>query len=290
MTNQRPVSYDPGATYTVRTFDVEYLQAAGQKWLARVYQPEGQGPFPVLLDVHGGAWSGGDRFGDELIDSALAASGMVVASIDFRIAPEFPYPAQVQDANYAIRWLKAHAGELNGDAAVIGALGRSSGGHTVLLNAMLPRDARYSAIPLPEAPQADAAVDYAMGLWPVLDSYGRYAIAKESENPRLVEASFGYFLTEEAMREGNPQGVLERGGQEALPPVLVLHGSADTNVPLHLVEQCAGNYRAAGGDFTLEVFPDQPHTFAAEPGPLTDQAVALLRGFIAAQLASHVPA
>ena len=215
---------------------------------------------------------------------------MVVASIDFRIAPEFPYPAQVQDANYATRWLKAHAGELNGDASVIGALGRSSGGHTVLLNAMLPATPGTAPSPSRRRPRPTRRWTTPWACGPSSTHTGRYAIAKESENPRLVEASFGYFLTEEAMQEGNPQGVLERGEQKAMPPVQVLHGSADTNVPLHLVEQFAGNYRAAGGEFTLEVFPDQPHTFAAEPGPLTDQAIALLRGFIAAQLASHVPA
>ena len=289
MTTKGQVTYDPRATYPVRTYDVEYLETAGQKWLARVYRPEGPGPFPALLDIHGGAWSGGDRMGDELIDNALASAGLVVVSIDFRIAPEHPYPAQVQDANYAVRWLKAHAGELGADASVVGALGRSSGGHTVLLIGLRPRDPQYSALPLPEAPEADASLDYVMALWPVLDSYARYQNAQENQNAHLVEASLGYFLTEEAMQQGNPQGVLERGEQQALPPAQILHGSADTNVPLHLVERFAENYRAAGGESTLEVFLDEPHTFAAQPGPVTDRAIELLRAFIAKQVAVRVP-
>jgi acetyl esterase/lipase len=289
MTTERQIAYDPKATYPIRAFDVEYMPAAGQAWLARVYQPETPGLFPALLDIHGGAWSGGDRLGDELIDRALASAGLVVVSIDFRVAPEHPYPAQVQDANYAVRWLKAHARELGADASLVGALGRSSGGHTALLLGLRPRDPAFNAIPLPEAPEVDASLDFVLGLWPVLDSYARYQIARENERTSLVEASLGYFLTEEGMQQGNPQGVLERGEQEALPPTMVLHGSADTNVPLHLVEWFAEKYRVAGGRFTLEVFPDQPHTFAAEPGSTTDRAVELLRGFVASQVAAWKP-
>lgn len=283
-TNQR-ATYDPSAAYAFNEFDVEYLAIDGRSFFARLYRPEGTGPFPVVVDIHGGAWSGSDRLTNASIDEPLAASGMLVAAIDFRIAPEDPYPAQVQDANFAIRWLKANASEYGGDGSAIGVIGRSSGGHTALLNALRPSDPRYSAIPLPEAPGVDASVAYVQTLWPVLDSYARYEIAKQNGSAHLIEASDGYFLTAEAMREGNPQGVLERGEQEALPPTQVIHGSADTNVPLHLVERFAENYRSAGGELRLDVFPDQPHTFASEAGPLTDEVVALMRGFIAEQLA-----
>ena len=287
----RPVvTYDPAASYAVREHDVEYLRIGDRGYLVRVYQPEGAGPFPALLDIHGGAWRGSDRLTDEVVDRALAAAGMVVASIDFRSAPEFPYPAQVQDANYAVRWLKAHAEELGADGTHVGGLGRSSGGHTVFLNALRPRDERYAAIALPEAQDADAGVAYVIALWPVLDSYTRYLIAKENGASHLIDASEGYFLTEAAMREGNPQGMLDRGEQSLLPPTQILHGSADTNVPLHLVERFAEHYRNAGGQLALEVFPGQPHTFAAEAGPLTDQAVALMQDFVAAQVAASYAA
>jgi len=164
----------------------------------------------------------------------------------------------------------------------VGVLGRSSGGHTALLLAMRPLDERYAA--LDGLADVDASVAYAITLWPVLDSYGRYLLAKEKGSEHLVTASEGYFLTEEAMREGNPQDILERGEPAVLAPTQVLHGSADTNVPLELVERFVANYRKAGGQVELEVFPDQPHTFASEPGPLTDQAVALMKAFVARQV------
>src|SRR4051812_38550121 len=87
--------YDPAAQYEVATEDVEYRREGGEAWLARVYRPCGAGSFPTLLDVHGGAWSMGDRLNDAPMDEALAASGMVVVAVDFRLAPQHAYPASL---------------------------------------------------------------------------------------------------------------------------------------------------------------------------------------------------
>jgi len=146
MATERATTYDPKATFEVTVEDVEYLTLGDGSYLARIYQPVGPGPFPTLVDIHGGAWSGSDRLTNAVTAQPLAESGLVVMSIDFRIAPEHPYPAQVQDANYAIRWLKANAGRFNGDVSQMGVLGRSSGGHTALLLAMRPLDERYAAL------------------------------------------------------------------------------------------------------------------------------------------------
>ena len=117
--------------------------------MARVYRPQGAGPFPALLDLHGGAWNNKDRKAEEPMDRALAASGVLVVAIDLTLAPEAPYPASVQDANYGVRWLKAKAASWNGDASRLGIYGSSSGGHVAQLLAMRPHDPRYNAIPRP---------------------------------------------------------------------------------------------------------------------------------------------
>ena len=114
-----------------------------------MYRPAGGGPYPALLDVHGGAWSGNHRFANTELDRTLAATGMVVVAIDFRLAPQDPYPAMVQDVNYATRWIKRNAPALGVRAGPVGALGTSSGGHLVLLSAVRPFDPRYAALPLP---------------------------------------------------------------------------------------------------------------------------------------------
>src|SRR5712691_9284928 len=148
--------------YEVELKDVEYQRIDGKPWLARIYRPKGTGPFPALIDVHGGAWHNGDRTNNAGVDLALAARGMVVAAIDFRQPPEAGYPASVCDVNVGIRWLKANARELGGTAAV-GAWGNSSGGHLVILSALRPHDSRYAALPLPGQPDVDATVSYVIG-------------------------------------------------------------------------------------------------------------------------------
>ena len=209
---------------------------------------------------------------------------VVVAVIGLRTAPEFPYPAQVQDTHYAVRWLKAHARDFNGDPDVVGGIGHSSGGHTLPLAAMLPNDPRYSALPLEGAGAVDAKLSWMTVCWPVIDSHARYLVAQQNGNERLIELSIGYFLGEDAMHEGNPQEVLDRGEQVELPPTLVIHGTADETVPIAHAERFTASYKAAGGDVRLERFEGQPHGFANEPGPQTDRMVSVVKEFIAKQL------
>ena len=113
------------------------------------------------------------------MDRALAASGVLVVAIDLTLAPEAPYPACVQDANYGVRWLKSKAASWNGDPSKIGIYGSSSGGHVAELLGMRPRDARYNAIPLPEAPTLDATVAYVATRSPISDPYARFQNAEK---------------------------------------------------------------------------------------------------------------
>src|SRR5262245_45169485 len=92
--------------------DVEYLNHGGSPLLLRLFQPKGAGPFPLMIDLHGGAWCSQDRTSDTLFCEALARSGAVVAALDFRMPPVAGYPASLADINHATRWLKARAGEL----------------------------------------------------------------------------------------------------------------------------------------------------------------------------------
>src|SRR5271155_682091 len=97
-----------------------------------------------------------DRTDNDFIAKALAESGILVASIDFRMPPEAPYPASLADINLGTRWLKAHAGEYRSRADWVGSFGTSSGGHQVLLAAMRPEDPRYSGLWLGDPPALDA--------------------------------------------------------------------------------------------------------------------------------------
>ena len=284
MATQKGYRYDPAAQYKVTERDIQYLDVDGTTRLVRIYQPEGQGPFPMLLSVHGGAWTDKDHTDNAVTSRPLAASGIVVAGIGLRTAPAFPYPAMVQDTNYGARWLKAHAADFNGDPDVVGGIGYSSGGHTLPLAAMRPNDPRYSAHSLAGGDALDAKLDWMTVCWPVIDSHARFLVAQERGAERLVENSYGYFLNEDAMHEGNPQELLDRGEQVELLPTLVIHGTADENVPIAHAERFVASYRAAGADVQYEVFEGEPHGFANEPGPQTDQMVDVVKAFIAKQL------
>src|ERR1044071_6400700 len=103
-------AYDPAAKFELVVTEVELRRnSAGRLLMARIYQPKAPGPFPTVLDLHGGAWNRKDRFAEEPMDRALAASGLLVVAVDLTLAPAAPYPACIQDANYAVRWLKQNA-------------------------------------------------------------------------------------------------------------------------------------------------------------------------------------
>src|SRR3954452_9092384 len=200
------VSYNPAAKLDITVSEVELRRnAAGRMLMARVYQPAGAGPFPTMLDLHGGAWNAKDRFAEEPMDRALAASGLLVVAIDMTLAGEAPYPACVQDANYAVRWLKSNAATWNGDASKLGVYGSSSGGHVAELLAMRPRDARYNAIPLPDAPTLDATVAWVAMRSPISDPLARYQNAQRLKRDAMMKNHTIFFDPWETIREGNPQ-------------------------------------------------------------------------------------
>ena len=132
---------------TSRTSNIS-ATATSRCWRA-IYRPKGEGPFPALVECHGGAWCLSDRITEKLRHEAMARAGIVSIALDFRSGIEAPYPASAQDINYAVRWAKANARMLKTRPDLIGLSGQSSGGHLAMLVAMRPNDPRYAAIPLP---------------------------------------------------------------------------------------------------------------------------------------------
>lgn len=278
-------AYDPAATFPVKVSEVELRRnQAGRMLIARIYQPTGAGPFPALLDLHGGAWNNKDRFAEEPMDRALAASGLMVVAIDMTLAPEAPYPACVQDANYAVRWLKANATRWNGDASKLGIYGSSSGGHVAELLAMRPRDQRYNAIPLPASADTDATVAYVAMRSPVSDPFARFKNAETLAREPMVKNHTTFFVPWETIHESNPQEILERHEPVTLVPLLIMQGALDDNVRPAVQEKFAKTYQAAGGDVQFHVFEDCEHEWVARPGPQTDRARQMVKTFIARQL------
>jgi len=278
-------SYDPAAKFEIAVSDIEFRRnRPGRMLMARIYQPKGVGPFPTMLDLHGGAWNAKDRHAEEPMDRALASSGVLVVAIDLTLAPEAPYPACVQDANYGVRWLKSNAASWSGDPSKIGVYGSSSGGHVAELLAMRPRDARYNAIPLPGAPNVDATVAYVAMRSPISDPYARFLNAERLKRDAMVKNHTVFFQPWETIHESNPQEILERHEAVSLVPMLIMQGALDDNMLPAIQEKFARTYKAAGGDCAYHVFEGSEHEWVAQPGPQTDRAREMVKAFIARQM------
>jgi acetyl esterase/lipase len=274
------------ATYEITTEDVEYLRHGDKKLIARLYKPKGEGPFPAVVDLHGGAWTSGDLSGTKGLDETLAKNGFVVASLEFRHNAD-GYPTSLVDINYAIRWIKAHARELKVDPNRVGIGGASSGGHLAMLAAMRPNDTRYAAAPLPAgSPKLDATVQAVAMSWPVINPLSRYRnaqkAAKTSNPPAyaigMKEKHDLYWKTEAAMAEGNPMLLLERGEKVQMPPALWVQGRPDmvhdyhdddSSFPGNEPERFISNYRNAGGDIEIVYIDNEQRQSNASYDPVT---------------------
>ena len=149
---------------------------------------------------------------------------------------------------------------------------------------MRPRDPRYNAIPLPEAPNVDATVAYVATRSPISDCHARYEHMVKTNRPEMIKKSKMYFDPWDSIFEANPMLMLERGEKVVLPPLLIMQGELDSNVPWQIQDKFAKLWRAAGGECELEVFKGCEHMWIHDPGPQTDRAHEVLKAFIARQL------
>ena len=250
------------------TEDIEYLRHGDRPLKLRLFRPAGDGPFPAVVDVHGGAWCTGDLTDCRARDEVLVEAGFAAAALDFRHAGD-AYPTSLIDINYAIRWLKAHAGELRIDPQRIGLSGQSSGGHLAMLCAMRPWDPGYAAIELDAgAPPVDATVRCVGMLWPVINPLSRYRHALRERRAASLPDWVGdiperhdrYWATERNMTEGNPVAALESGEAVETPPALWIQGrpdpvhdylDPDSDLGLNEPERFAHGYREAGGEMEV---------------------------------------
>jgi acetyl esterase/lipase len=248
--------------YEVDIADVEYLRHGDAPLLARLFKPQGSGPFPIMLELHGGAWVRGTRENGNAANEALAKTGVIVAALDFRT--HAPYPASVADIHYAVRWAKTQAASWKGKPDRIGAMGTSSGAHQAMLLGMRPHDARYAALPAPAGAGAvDGTLACVIMISPVIDPLGRYLYAKGLRSDCTPPEGMGaqwppmheqYWGTEEAMAEGAPARILARGEKTALPPTLTLRRAYEASHPRPDFDEFIDQYRKAGGSIDVTIF------------------------------------
>lgn len=247
-----------------KTENVIYTRRGGRDLKARLYRPQTPAPWSAIIDIHGGAWSGGDLMDGATRDEALARAGILAVAIEFRDGAD-GYPTSLQDINEAIRWLKAGSHGVRPDR--VGLTGNSSGGHLAMLAAMRPNDARYAE--LGNYPGVDASACCVGMLWPVINPLSRYHHARRQRDQatpaawvgNIPERQEGYWKSEAAMAEGNPVLILERKETVRTPPALWVQGRPDDHPHDYRDPASAfdGNeperfvhlYRVAGGSIDL---------------------------------------
>ena len=226
---------------------------AGGEVVVRVYSPAGAGPHPVLLFYHGGGWVIGDIETHDGICRALTnAAGCAVASVDYRLAPEFRYPVAVDDAYAGLRFVVDRAAQLGIDPRRVAVGGDSAGGNLAAVVALMARDRRGPAI------------RQQVLVYPVTDH--------RFDTPSYRENATGYVLTADAMAwfwrhylARDEQGAepyaspLRAPSLAGLPPALVITAECD---PLRDEgEAYAARLRDAGVPITLTRYPGMFHGF-----------------------------
>jgi len=288
--DMRHLRYDPTAQFAVKDRDVEYRRVGGRSLLAHIFEPQGPGPFPMLVDIHGGGWNRFDRLRDAPVDSELASHGIFIASLDFRLNGEAAHPAAMQDVNYAIRWFKAHAGDFNARPTGMGGLGFSSGGHQVLMAGLRPHYPPYLGDEGPAG--VDAGLDYV-----ICSGCGYDLVTAMLERapapPHDYDAFhlYDYFGGIGGVKAESPQHILDSGEKIARPAVMLVQAGGDA-LPGFTTDKAikfAQTYAESGGNIELIILPGAPHIFI-NPGLVArseamDRGLAAVRSYIARQLA-----
>jgi acetyl esterase len=232
---------------------------AGAKITADVMVPKGEGPHPVLVYLHGGGWICGSPATHRKLGHRFAEAGYLTLSIDYRLAPEHPFPAPFEDCEFAVRWAAREASRWGGDASRLAVGGDSAGGNLTAAVAAALRDD-------PDAPHISALLliygvfDFA-AMGGALDS-GIAADAKLAEaGAMLMELMVGSYLGDErsdALLSDPRVSPLHRAAK--LPPAHVMVGSADG-----LASQAATLVEALeseGVEHDYVVYEGMPHGFA----------------------------
>jgi len=224
--------------------DIVFREVDGVRLSLDVHVPEGAGPFPTAILVHGGGWVGGDKQQYiTYIFQPLSDAGFAWFSINYRLAPQFKFPADAEDVAAAIRWVKANAATYKVDPKRLALIGESAGGHLV------------SYVGARKQPGTEVAA--------VVSMYGIHdfisaAIAWKPIPDEILQL-FGIAAVDASaapvLIKASPVTYIRRD----MPPFLLIHGSKDEDVPYgQSVEMCA-KMKQAGAHCELITVEGAPH-------------------------------
>ena len=254
--------------YEVDTIELDYLARGDTRLGARIYRPRARGPFPAMVDGHGGAWIQGTFVNNDPINRRLAEGGVVVMAVDYTLPPADTYPASVADMNYAVRWLKLNAAKYDTKPEWVGLMGTSAGGHLAVLAALKPRDPRYASLPLPGGSGVGGKAFCVVTMWPVICPYTRFKenLERHARSDQLHADRVGsgleqmkYWVTEDSMAEGSPMLAVERGDPVDMPDTLYVQASGDQLHPRHCMDRFCAAYRKRDGKVETLLVEGEPY-------------------------------
>jgi len=261
-TTQPPVEAEREAMTSSTTFDssklgtiekdVTYCTMDGIALKLDIYYPDSASLWPVTIYVHGGGWSSGDKAkgAGALEIPALQSAGFLVVAINYRLAPENPFPAMIEDAKCAVRYLRTHADEYNLDPNRIGVWGGSAGGHLVNLLGTTDESAGFDVGEyLAQSSRVQAVVDMFGPTDLTVQFEGGY------EGASRVFAGFDAALA-------SPVTYVTPDD----PPFLLFHGDSDPLVPIEQSRILLAALQAAGVPVELVIVENAGHGFKPEEG------------------------
>lgn len=227
---------------------------------ARVYTPDGDGPFPVVVFFHGGGFTIGSLEGHDPVARQLCArSGALVVSIDYRLAPEHRFPAAVEDAFAAMAWVADNVERLDGDPSRLAVVGDSAGGNLAAVTCLLARDA------------GGPPIAFQALVYPSTDLRGGYPSIEENADALFLPADTlswfieQYLVSPEDAADWRASPILA-SDLTSLPPALVL--TAEFDVLRDEGEAYAAALRSAGSSVTVRRYDGMTHAFFQLAGVL----------------------
>lgn len=254
------VSLPPGITWD---FDVPYVKDGDASQRLDIYYPQTQPshPLPLIVHIHGGGWMGGSK---HPCDTRLVAHGYVIASVEYRFSQKAKFPAQIQDCQAAIRWLRANAKQYHINPEKVGVIGSSAGGHLSALVGVTGGKKIFAAIGGNEE-QSDAVSC-------VCDIFGPKNFASvmdQAEKDQNVRNVFQFNTPSDPYSELIGAKLSDRERTAAVspisyvdknsPPTLILHGTHDAAVPFAQSEEFAAAMKRSGATVWLQKFPGAGH-------------------------------
>jgi acetyl esterase/lipase len=259
--------------------DLRYGTAGTEDLHLDLAQPRhGNGPFPAVLVLHGGAWTKGSRKSSVPMILELARHSYVAVSASYRLAPRHRYPAQLHDAKCAVRWLRANAARYRIDPARIAVLGYSAGGHLACLLGTTAgrRDLEGTGGHAGHSSKVSLVVGY----YPVTDLQ---ALRLTFLHSLIVDRFLGKFSAT-VCSQASPITHVDRRSA----PTLLLHGTADLVVPHSQSHAFADKLRASGVHVLLHTLKEAAHGFGSGPGAHDREADRIALTFIDRHFKSQV--